>query len=71
MTGEEHAQKAEQLSGARGEWYYVDADEVPAILARAQVHATLALVDAVKALAPKPVRIEMDGFCKNPPDSVA
>lgn len=46
MTGPEHYAEAQRLAGENGEWYYADAERVPAILARAQVHATLALAAA-------------------------
>jgi hypothetical protein len=47
MTGPEHYNEAQRLAGENGEWYYVAADDVPQILARAQVHATLALAAAI------------------------
>lgn len=50
MNGPEHYREAERLAGPTGEWYYANPDEVPAILARAQVSATLALA-AATALA--------------------
>lgn len=46
MNGPDHYREAQRLAGEDGEWYYADPDRVPAILARAQVHATLALVAA-------------------------
>jgi hypothetical protein len=46
VTGPENYKAAEKLAGPTGEWYYANPADVPAILARAQVHATLALAAA-------------------------
>lgn len=54
MTGPEHYAEAERLAGENGEWYYADPERVPAILARAQVHATLALTAATAAAGRMP-----------------
>ncbi|MFC3454048.1 hypothetical protein [Amycolatopsis speibonae] len=67
MTGEEHAELAEALSLGADETFEMAVDQhgVAAAqegffmaVARAQVHATLALVDAVKALAPQDVQMK-------------
>ena len=42
--------EAEKLAGERGDWYFANPEDVPTVLARAQVHATLALVDQLRAL---------------------
>jgi hypothetical protein len=52
MTGPEHYAEAGYLAGPYGEWYRTDVNKLPALLARAQVHATLALA-AATALAAK------------------
>lgn len=43
MNGPQHFEAAENLAAAHGEWYYAEPDQVPAVLARAQVHATQAM----------------------------
>jgi hypothetical protein len=52
VNGPEHYAEAEYLAGPYGEWYRTNHDQLPALLARAQVHATLALA-AATALAAK------------------
>jgi hypothetical protein len=47
MNGPDHYRAAEELAGPRGEWYFANADDVPAILDRAKVHAILAVAAAV------------------------
>lgn len=50
MSVTDHAAKAAGIVDNHGEWYHADRDEVPVLLARAQVHATLALRDTVAEL---------------------
>lgn len=42
--------RALDLAGPGGKWYETDRDDMPAVMGRAQVHATLALVLAVEEL---------------------
>ena len=67
MTGEEHANAAAALLGdcqlepSDGIEVYPDHEQEPNVLmalTAAQVHATLALVDAVRALAPGTVEMK-------------
>lgn len=44
MNAAGHKREAEKLAGLHGEWYFADREDVPAILRRAQVHATLATI---------------------------
>lgn len=44
MDRTEHRKLAETLAGPFGSWYYADRADVPQILQRAQIHATLAQI---------------------------
>lgn len=43
MNAQEHYELAERLGGPSGDWYEQDERDVPIVLARAQLHAYLAL----------------------------
>lgn len=46
MTGPEHYREAERLLDPKGPLYVAELEAIPIIVARAQVHATLALAAA-------------------------
>lgn len=46
MTGPEHYREAERLLNPKGVLYTAVPEEIPAVIAQAQVHATLALAAA-------------------------
>jgi hypothetical protein len=60
MTGPEHYREAERLAGKNGLWCQVDTEAVPRILARAQVHATLA--QAAATVAAGAVRMHSESY---------
>lgn len=50
MTGNDYADHAQDLIKDYGEWYATPADELPTLLGRAQVLATLAVAEELRAL---------------------
>ncbi|PXY17885.1 hypothetical protein BAY59_35450 [Prauserella coralliicola] len=50
MASNKHADAAEEIVSEHGEWYVTEPHALPTLLGRAQVHATLALAQEIRAL---------------------
>lgn len=59
MTGPEHYREAERLLDPKGPLYVAVPEDIPVLIARAQVHATLALAAATALGA---IRLDEDGM---------
>ena len=57
MTGPEHYRAAERLLDPKGPLYVAVPEDIPVLIAGAQVHATLALAAATELMAIPPKRI--------------